>query len=145
MSLLKHGDEAFASMGFAYPHMTAEACCVLEALRLTRFARAGPQSSSQQEVGIGRDRLAVSWPNAMAEMCDDFCRDYRDFITDGVETYDKGVGLCVVADVLPGMSLLKHGDEAFASVGFAYPHMTAEACCVLEVLRLSRIARASPQ
>ena len=66
MSLLKHGDGAFASMGFAYPHMTAEGCCVLEALRLTRFARAGPQSSSQQEVGIGRDRLAKSWPNAIA-------------------------------------------------------------------------------
>ena len=91
LSLLKHGDEAFASMGFAYPHMTAEACCVLEALRLTRFARAGPQSSSQQEVGIGRDRLAMSWPNAMAEMCDDFRRDCSDFITEGVQTYRRGL------------------------------------------------------
>ena len=48
MSLLKHGDEAFASMGFAYPHMTAEACCVLEALRLTRFAHAGQEEIDLQ-------------------------------------------------------------------------------------------------
>ena len=66
-------------------------------------------------------------------------------LTAETSSQTKGVGFCVVADVLPGMSLLQHGDEAFASVGFAYPHMTAEACCLLEALRLTRFAHAGPQ